>query len=54
LTRLNGVGITKARILYNSGIKTKEDLRRVPIERLASLPQIGLDLAKRIKEQAPK
>jgi KaiC/GvpD/RAD55 family RecA-like ATPase len=53
LTALKGVGISKARVLYNSGITTKEDIRRVPIERLANLPQIGLDLAKRIKEQAP-
>lgn len=54
LTALKGVDISKAHVLYNSGITTKADIRRVPIERLASLPQIGSDLAKRMKEQASK
>jgi KaiC/GvpD/RAD55 family RecA-like ATPase len=52
LTELEGVGISKAHVLYDAGIKTKEDIRRVPLERLASLPQIGSDLARRMKEQA--
>ena len=54
LTGLKGISMAKAHVLYDSGLKTKEDIRRVPIERLASLPQIGPDLARRINEQATK
>lgn len=51
LARLEGIGRVRARILYNAGLKTIEDLKRAPIERLISLPLIGLKLAKKIKDQ---
>jgi len=51
LVRLEGIGRVRARILYNAGLKTVEDLKRAPMERLTSLPLIGLKLAKRIKDQ---
>ena len=54
MTGLKGISMAKAHVLYDSGLKTKEDIRRVPIERLANLPQTGPDLARRIKEQATK
>ena len=51
LVRLEGIGRVRARILYNSGLKTLADLKKAHLERLTSLPLIGSKLAKRIKEQ---
>jgi len=51
LVRLEGIGRVRARILYNSGLKSLDDLKRAPIERLTSLPLIGPKLAKKIKDQ---
>ncbi|MEM2146186.1 MAG: DEAD/DEAH box helicase [Candidatus Jordarchaeaceae archaeon] len=51
LTRLEGVGRVRARVLYNSGLKTVEDLQKVPLNTLTGLPLIGSNIAKRIKEQ---
>jgi helicase len=51
LVRLEGVGRVRGRIMYNSGYKTIEDIKRAPIEDLTNLPLIGPRLAKKIKEQ---
>ena len=51
LVRLEGIGRVRARILYDAGMKTIEDLKRAPIKRLTSVPLIGLRLAKKIKDQ---
>jgi len=51
LVRLEGIGRVRARMLYNSGLKTIEDIKKVPLEKLTSLPLIGPKLAKKIKEQ---
>ena len=51
LVKLEGIGRVRARILYNSGLKTVEDLKHAPVEDLTKLPLIGPKLAKRIKEQ---
>ncbi len=51
LVRLEGIGRVRARILYNAGLKTLDDLKKAPMERLTSLPLIGLKLAKKIKDQ---
>jgi helicase len=51
LARLEGIGRIRARILYNAGFKSLEDLKKAPMERLTSLPLIGLKLAKKIKDQ---
>ncbi|HUV98163.1 MAG TPA: DEAD/DEAH box helicase [Candidatus Paceibacterota bacterium] len=51
LVRLEGVGRARARILFNSGLKTIEDLKHAPVERLTQLPLVGPKLAKKIKEQ---
>jgi helicase len=51
LVRLEGVGRARARILFNSGLKTIEDLKHAPIERLTQLPLVGPKVAKKIKEQ---
>jgi len=51
LVRLKGIGRVRARILYNSGLKSLKDLKIAPVEKLTSLPLIGPKLAKNIKEQ---
>ena len=51
LVRLEGIGRVRARILFNSGLKTIDDLKRAPLERLVKLPLIGSRIAKKIKEQ---
>jgi len=51
LVRLEGIGRVRARVLYSSGLKTIEDVKKVPLEKLVSLPLIGPKLAKKIKEQ---
>jgi helicase len=51
LVRLEGIGRARARILFNSGLKTIEDLKHAPIQRLTQLPLVGPKVAKRIKEQ---
>jgi helicase len=51
LVRLEGIGRVRARILYNSDLKTLADLKRARLERLTKLPFIGSKLAKKIKEQ---
>ena len=51
LVRLEGVGRVRGRIIFNSGYKTINDIKGVPIEDLQNLPLIGSRLAKKIKEQ---
>jgi helicase len=51
LISLRGVGRVRARNLYNNGFKTINDLRGVPISRLARIKTIGKALATSIKEQ---
>ena len=51
LVKLESIGRVRARILYNSGYKTVEDLKHAPVEDLTKLPLIGPKLARKIKEQ---
>jgi helicase len=51
LTSLDGIGRARARVLFNSGFRTIEDLKRAPLPRLTGLPYIGPRLAQKIKEQ---
>ncbi|MCS7120450.1 MAG: DEAD/DEAH box helicase [Nitrososphaerota archaeon] len=51
LARLEGVGRVRARILYDAGFKSIEDLKRADLEELMRLPMIGKSTAKKIKEQ---
>jgi helicase len=51
LVRLEGVGRVRARVLYNAGLKTFNELKKAPIEQLTSLPLIGPKMAKKIKDQ---
>ncbi|MFQ6094872.1 MAG: DEAD/DEAH box helicase [Candidatus Bathyarchaeia archaeon] len=51
LARLEGIGRVRARVLYNAGFKSLNDLKRASIQELVDLPLIGPRVAKRIKEQ---
>jgi helicase len=51
LVRLDGVGRVRARILFNSGLKTLKDLKQSPVDRLTALPLFGPRLAKKVKAQ---
>jgi len=51
LVRLEGIGRVRARILHNAGLKTIDDLKKVPLEKLTTLPLIGPKVAKKIKDQ---
>jgi helicase len=51
LIKLEGIGRTRGRIMYNAGYRTIEDVKHAPIEALTNLPLIGQKLAKKIKEQ---
>lgn len=49
LVRLKGIGRVRARMLFSSGLKTLEDLRKVPQTSLERI--IGPGVAKQIKDQ---
>jgi helicase len=51
LVKLEGVGRVRARLLYNSGLRSVDDVKRAPLRKLTGLPLIGPRLAKKIKEQ---
>ena len=52
LTTLEGVGRVRARMLYDAGLKSIDDIKDRSLEQLMSIRTIGPSLAKRIKEQA--
>ncbi len=51
LVTFKGVGRTRARILYDKGIRSREDVIRTDENELASIPRIGPALAKKMKEE---
>jgi helicase len=51
LVKLEGVGRARARVLFNSGLRSVDDLKRAPLPKLTRLPLIGPRLAQKIKEQ---
>jgi helicase len=51
LVTLKGIGRTRARALYKEGFKTVNELRSVPLKRLAQINTIGEGIAKSIKNQ---
>jgi helicase len=51
LVTLKGIGRVRARALYREGFKTVNDLRNVPLERLAKIKMIGKAVASNIKQQ---
>ena len=51
LVTLKGIGRVRARALYREGFKSVNELRSVPVERLAKIKGIGTAVAKNIKQQ---
>jgi helicase len=51
LVKLEGVGRARARVLYRSGLRSVDDIKRAPLRKLTGLPLIGSRLAQKIKEQ---
>jgi helicase len=51
LVSLKGIGRVRARALFNEGFRTVNDLRNVPIERIAKIRTIGKAVAMQIKQQ---
>ena len=51
LVSLRNIGRVRARALFNEGFKTINDLRGVPLNRLAEIKTIGEGVAKSIKSQ---
>jgi helicase len=51
LVSLKGIGRVRARALYHEGFKTVNDLRNVPVERIAKIKTIGKAIAVNIKQQ---
>ncbi|MDR0791377.1 MAG: DEAD/DEAH box helicase [Methanomassiliicoccaceae archaeon] len=51
LVAFKGVGRSRARTLYNAGIKSRKDIADPDINKIAALPRIGMALAKSLKEQ---
>jgi helicase len=52
LVGLEGVGRVRARMMYNAGLKSIDDIKERSLTELTSIPTIGPSLAKKIKEQA--
>ncbi len=51
LISLKGIGRIRARAMYKEGFETVNDLRGVPVERIAKIKTIGNAIAKNIKKQ---
>ena len=51
LAVLDGVGRARARILFDSGFRSVDDLKKAPLPKLTGLPLIGPKIAQKIKEQ---
>jgi len=51
IVKIEGIGRTRGRILFNAGYRSVEDIRSANLEKLTNLPMIGPRIAKKIKEQ---
>ena len=54
LVQIKGIGRIRARKLYGRGIKSIDDLKKIPVEKLAEIDKIGPALADNIKSQLKK
>ncbi|MGH1568750.1 MAG: DEAD/DEAH box helicase [Nitrosopumilus sp.] len=51
LVRVKGIGRVRARILFKHGIKSLDDLRKIPVNKLAEIDKIGSTIADNIKTE---
>jgi helicase len=51
LVRVKGIGRVRARILFKHGIKSLDDLRKIPVNKLAEIDKIGSTIADNIKAE---
>ncbi|MFB5635187.1 MAG: DEAD/DEAH box helicase [Nitrosopumilus sp.] len=54
LVRVKGIGRVRARILFKNGIKNLDDLRKIPVNKLAEIDKIGSTIADNIKAELRK
>jgi helicase len=54
LVRVKGIGRVRARILYKHKIKNLDDLRKIPVNKLAEIDKIGSTIADNIKAELQK
>jgi helicase len=54
LVRVKGIGRVRARILFKHGIKNLDDLRKIPVNKLAEIDKIGSTIADNIKAELRK
>jgi helicase len=54
LVQVRGIGRVRARKLFTNGITSLEDLRRIPVDKLAQVDKIGPTIADNIKSQLKK
>jgi helicase len=52
LVSFRGVGRSRARVLFDKGIRTRSDVTAISEKELAAIPRIGPALAAKMKEQA--
>ena len=51
LVRVKGIGRVRARILFKHGIKNLDDLRKIPVNKLAEIDKIGSTIADNVKAE---
>jgi len=54
LVQVKGIGRVRARVLFKNGIKTREDLTSISVEKLAKIDKIGPIIAENIKTHLKK
>ena len=54
LVKVKGIGRIRARALYKHGIKTLDDLAKIPVNKLSEIDKIGSTLADNIKSELRK
>ncbi|GKS67080.1 extensin [Nitrosarchaeum sp.] len=54
LVKVKGIGRVRARVLYKHGIKTIDDLAKIPVNKLAEIDKIGSTIADNIKSELRK
>ncbi|MBS3921562.1 MAG: DEAD/DEAH box helicase [Nitrosarchaeum sp.] len=54
LVKVKGIGRVRARVLYKHGIKSLDDLSKIPVNKLAEIDKIGSTIADNIKSELKK